>query len=121
MEINPIKREEANVQLFVEVERQPIEGNASRTDRPDFDGQMEENICDLVRRGVVWAWASVTLVASWGLFEGKAHRHCCSYGSEEDFRQNSGQYYDMVNEAMEDLNRKVNAAYQQLKEREKAA
>jgi hypothetical protein len=69
----------------------------------------------------IWAWAAVTVIVTWGPFQGTAHLGCCSYADENDFRQPGGYFDDLVAEALEELNKSINEAYQQMKEREMAA
>jgi hypothetical protein len=63
----------------------------------------------------------VTVTVSWGPFSASDHLGCCSYADEGDFRQPGGYFDDMIDEALEELNKIVLDAYRQLKERELAA
>ncbi len=121
MNWRPLTREEVTVRLQAEPESIPVEGNACASGDDDFDREVEHNILCRLQQGDLWAWAAVTVVVSWGRFEGRAHLGCCSYADEEDFRQPGGYFDDMVAEALEELNRTVLEAYQVLKKRELAA
>ena len=121
MSIRPINREETAIRVLAEPEFIPVEDNASASGDDDFDRKVEHTILCRLQQGDIWAWAAVTVVVRWGPFEGISHLGCCSYLDEKDFRQPGGYFDDMVNEALEELNRKVNEAYQQIKERKKAA
>jgi len=121
MNIRPIAGEEAVICVLAEPDHVPVEGNASASGDDDFDREVEHNILCRLQQGDVWAWAAVTVVVAWGQFEGRAHLGCCSYADENDFRQPGCYFDDMVEEALEELNRSVYKAYQRIKEREMAA
>jgi hypothetical protein len=121
MNIRPITREEAAIRVLAEPDHIPVEGNACASGDDDFDRQVEHKILCLLDQGDVWAWAAVTVVVTWGPFEGRDHLGCCSYADENDFKQSGGYFDDMVSEALAELNRSVREAYQQMKEREMAA
>ncbi len=121
MNIRPITREEARIRVLAEPDHVPVEGNASGSGDDDFDREVEHNILCRLQQGDVWAWAAVTVVVAWCHFEGRAHLGCCSYADEDDFRQPDGYFDDMVNEALEELNKSISEAYQRIKEREMAA
>jgi hypothetical protein len=48
----------------------------------------------------------VKITAKWEGFEGHDYLGCCSYLSEEDFK-NGGYWEDMKQQALDDLNRTV--------------
>jgi len=121
VKIRSITREEAAIRVLAEPDHVLVEGNASASGDDDFDREVEHNILCRLQQGDAWVWAAVTVVAAWGSFEGRAHLGCCSYADEEDFRQPGGYFDDMVEEALEELNRSVYEAYQRIKEREMAA
>ena len=121
MSIRPVAREEATIRVLAEPDHIPVEGNACASGDDDFDREVEHNILCRLQKGDIWAWAAVTVVVAWGSFEGRAHLGCCSYVDENDFRQPGGYFDDMVAEALDELNRTINEAYQQMKEREMAA
>ena len=121
MNWNPLTREEVSIRLEAEPELLPVEGNASASGDDDFDREVEHNILSRIQQGDTWAWAAVTVTASWGPFSASDHLGCCSYANEEDFRQPGGYFDDMVAQAIEDLNRLALDAYRQLKTREQAA
>ena len=74
-----------------------------------------------MQQGEVWAWAMVTVTVSWGPFSASDHLGCCSYADEDDFCQPNGYFDDMIEEALEELNKIALDAYRQLKERELAS
>jgi hypothetical protein len=121
MSIRPIRSEEATIRVLAEPDHIPVEGNACASGDDDFDREVEHNIVRRLQQGDIWAWAAVTVVVAWGSFEGRAHLGCCSYADEDDFREPGGYFDDMVEEAIEELNRTVRETYQQIKGREMAA
>ena len=80
----------------------------------DFTTDMENELADCtcpkdleilrerLKRGDDWAWAEVTVTATYGDFTGMAHLGGCSYDSEEDFRD-GGYLEAMEDDAMYDL------------------
>ena len=121
MSIRPIRSEEATIRVLAEPDDIPVEGNACASGDDGFDREVEHNILSRLQQNDVWAWAAVTVVVTWGSFEGRDHLGCCSYADAEDFKQPGGYFDDMVSEALAELNRSVREAYQQMKEREMAA
>jgi len=121
MNIKPITCEEATIRVLAEPDPVPVEGNACASGDDDFDREVEHNILCRLYQGDVWAWAAVTIVVAWGSFEDRTYLGCCSYADENDFKQPGGYFDDMVAEALDELNRTINEAYQQMKEREMAA
>ena len=121
MNIRPIRCEEAAIRVLAEPDHIPVEGNACVSGDDDFDREVEHNVLCRLQHGDVWAWAAVTIGVVWGQFEGRAYLGCCSYADENDFRQPCGYFDDMVAESLDELNRTVSEAYQQMKEREMAA
>lgn len=102
---------DVDVTIKAEVDHIPVRGNATVSGDDDYDRQVEDAILERLEWGDVWAWASVTVtvtpkVLCKGL-EGSAYLGCCSYEDEKDFVKNSGYYEDMVQEALEFLNREA--------------
>ena len=121
MNLCPLTREEVDIRLRAEPELVQVEGNASASGDDAFDRDVEQGILCRLEQGDVWAWAAVTVTVSWGPFSASDRLGCCSYADEEDFRQPGGYFDDMVDQAIEELNRIVLDAYRQLKTRERAA
>ncbi|MCC6694892.1 MAG: hypothetical protein IT365_04585 [Candidatus Hydrogenedentes bacterium] len=121
MNWKPLTREEIAIRLKVEPEFIPVEGNALASGDDAFDREVEGGIFRRLEQDDVWAWAMVTVNVSWGLFSASDHLGCCSYADEEDFRQPGGYFDDMVDGALEELNKLTEDASRQLKERELAA
>lgn len=81
---------------------------------PDFDlGDEELNqeyrakIAERLEQGDIWAWASVTVSASWGGFTGTANIGGCNYTDEADFREPGGYFGDMLRDAVADLLKEI--------------
>ena len=121
MNWKPLTREEVTVRLQAEPEFVQVEGNASASGEDAFDREVEQGILSRLEQGDVWAWAAVTVTVSWGPFSASDCLGCCSYADEEDFRQPDGYFDDMVDQAIEELNKTVLDAYRQMKTRERAA
>lgn len=77
-----------------------------------------EECCTWVRdqlaAGNEWAWCTVRVVARWHGITGDDSLGCCSYESEEQFRQPGGYFDDMKSVALTRLNVAVIAADQLL-------
>jgi hypothetical protein len=58
----------------------------------------------------VWAWCSVTVTAEWMGWKGRAHLGGCSYKDEADFSGPDGYLPQMVEEAIDDLNKALESA-----------
>lgn len=89
--------------LTAEPEDIPIRGNAIVSGDDDFDEKVARDIEAQLDRGNVWAWASVTVTASWAGFTGSDHLGGCSYKDEADFRVRGGYYEDMLHESVRSL------------------
>jgi len=121
MDWKPLTRQEIAIRLKADPEFIPVEGNALASGDDAFDRKVEEGILHRLEQEDVWAWAAVTVTVSWGPFLASDHLGCCSYADEEDFCQPGGYFDDMIDEALDELNRVVLEAYRQLKTRERAA
>ncbi len=54
-----------------------------------------------------WGWCVVVVEVSFGPFKAEQSMGNCSYKSADDFKENSGYYMSMVEEALEDLNTEI--------------
>ena len=72
-----------------------IVGNASAID-PITDAQIAEQIAFSLGCGNPWAWCTAKVTARYLELESSEYLGCCSYLSEQDFRDNSGYFEDMV-------------------------
>jgi hypothetical protein len=91
----------------------PIKGNVMDSGDPDADAREEERIYNAYQTNE-WAWCCVRVVATWGEFEGDAYLGCCSYESEEDFKQ-GGYYDDLANEALSALDQRIAATFESIR------
>lgn len=90
--------------LVIEAEHIPVRGNFC-TEDADADRELEDEICDRLDRGDLWAWCSVRVCVVDTRTQQVAHSSWlggCSYKDEADFKQ-CGYYEDMCAEAREAL------------------
>lgn len=79
-----------------------VEGNALASGDKEQDRKAEQEIYRQLEFNP-WAWCTVRVIAKWDEFEGDDYLGCCSYDSEEDFKE-GGYYEDMKTSALENLN-----------------
>jgi len=84
-----------------------IKGNAMASGDGALDREQEDWIRRQLRAGNRWARCCAKVTATFELggvtFSGVAYLGCCSYLSEEDFKQSDGYYPQMCDEAREDM------------------
>jgi hypothetical protein len=96
-------------EISVDTDDTPIHGNAQASGDDEDDTCAENDILSRLRHGDIWAWASVTVLATCGEFSGSNSLGCCSYKDQDEFEKD--QYYkDMKAEALEDLRRNLLSA-----------
>jgi hypothetical protein len=105
--------DESKIEYRIEVEQDfiAVEGNAIASGDDYLDRQYCNEIYKRLDSGDVWAWAAVTVVATYpGIngVEGRDHLGGCTYENESDFRS-CGYFADMCNEAKQDLLVKLDA------------
>lgn len=102
---------EVDFKLIVEQDDMPVKGNAISSGDDEVDRKTEQEIIDRADRGDVWAWAQVTVRASWAGFRGEDHLGGCSYKDEKDFTstEEGGYFRDMVRSSIEDLIKNITA------------
>lgn len=61
-----------------------------------------------------WAWCTAFVEVSWGDFAVEANIGGCSYESEENFRKAGDYFDDMVDDALKELNNKLQTIVDQL-------
>lgn len=98
---------EVEYSLTVEMDEMQVEGNALASGDDALDEKVENEIIERLNAGDVWAWACVKVTATWNGIEGTDYLGGCSYKDEKDFKQNSGYYESMKDEALEDLKRTI--------------
>jgi hypothetical protein len=106
-------RPEVKFTVDCEPEEIPIRGNCSAIDE-ETDRETEEWILSELNSGNPWAWCQIVVKASLGEFEGHAYLGGCSYKSKEDFIQANDYYLDMKDEALEELDKKIQDTLQSL-------
>ena len=102
-----ITKNDVEIDVIAEFDHIPVRGNAIYSGDDAFDRKVEDEIISRINNGDVWAWASVEVKVTWETFEASDYSGCCMYDDENDFIQNSGYYDDMVEFALDDLNRQI--------------
>lgn len=98
--------EEVEFAVSANEEAVSVRGNALASGDDKIDKKVEDGILRRLENGKIWAWASVTVTASWRGMQGEDHLGCCSYKSEKEFKRD-GYYSDMKAEAYNDLVRQI--------------
>jgi len=104
MKLRKLTKDDVEIRLMCFPEDTPIEGNAMASGDDAVDKETEQWIHDQLERYNEWAWCCAKVVVYWKGFRASDTLGCCSYKSEEDFKQPGGYYDDMVNTAIERLN-----------------
>ena len=100
----PVKDGNIFIELRADWEDCLVKGNAMASGDEEYDAQVEQAIIDRLEDGDVWAWASVSVRASFGGLEGEPdYLGCCSYESFQEFVTPDGYLPQMVGEALESL------------------
>lgn len=113
--LKDILRDRVEWSLDVMLEEIEPYGNCLASGDDEQDRQAADDITNQVNSGNIWAWCCVKVSAKYKGFEGYDVLGCCSYKSEEDFRQD-GYYADMRDEALNDLVKQLQEAKDVLKE-----
>lgn len=92
----------------------PVRGNACCSGDEEFDRSVEDAIISRLNQDDDWAWTTVSVVAEWEGICDETYLGCCSYDNEEDFRNNSGYFQDMVDEVLSSMNERVHRLYERL-------
>ena len=92
----------------------PVQGNACYSGDEDFDRHVESEILKRLEQDDVWAWATVCVTAEWEALKENEYLGCCCYESEEDFRNNSGYFEEMVDQAITSLNTRLQGLYKRM-------
>lgn len=104
-----ITENEVTIRVTAELDHIPVRGNAMASGDDAADRECEDEILARLDDGDVWAWACVTVRATWTAPSGREyvgvdHLSACCYANEADFRQEGGYFRDMVATALDDLN-----------------
>lgn len=114
MNMRKLTRDDVTFTLSVEFEDDvPVRGSFASGDDA-ADEQLVQEILARLDRGEVWAWACVTVQATWEGISAGASLGACSYANEKDFKTEGGYYEDMCGEALDDLNATLAAMHQKL-------
>lgn len=97
--------------ILVERDSTPVVGNCSASGDEEFDKRMEAEILARIKNKDVWAWACVTVVASYRDYEGREFLGCCCYLNQQDFKQ-CDYYEQMKSAALFDLLSKLKPAHE---------
>jgi hypothetical protein len=76
-------------------EDMPIRGNGMASGDTAYDEQCAREIEAELAAGNAWAWCTIRVTGEWRDLVETAYLGCCSYASEDDFRNNSGYFDDM--------------------------
>lgn len=95
----------------------PVRGNAMASGDDAFDKEVEDKILRDIEDGDVWAWAAVTVTATYDGIPGVAgsdHLGAVSEDNEERFKEPGGYYDDMKNIARDELYKLLRERYDNL-------
>jgi len=110
-----LTKSECEITVTVEFCDIPIRGNVMASGDDAYDKKCEDDLIRQVDDGNVWAWATITVKASWSGYNGFDHLGGCSYKDEEDFIKSNDYYDGMVAAAVDDLNSKLAKTYEEIK------
>lgn len=116
--MKPFTRDEVEIRVTVSQDDIPVGGNAIASGDDTYDRQVEMEIMKRLDAGDIWAWAFVTVTATWNSFSGESSLGACSYDNEEQFRAHDT-FKDMVDDALANLTVTCEYAMADLKYREK--
>ncbi len=94
-----IKIEECEVTLVAEDETEHPRGCFDSGD-PRRDEELVGDILRKLNGGDIWSWFCAKVTVTWNSLEETDYLGCCSYESEEDFKQKGGYYQGMVDECL---------------------
>lgn len=114
MPCRPLARPDITIVVTAFPEDIPVKGNFMCSGDKALDQQLEAEIFKRLKEDDLWAWATVCVTGSWEGLNIHQYLGCCSYESEEDFRNNSGHFDEMVDDVVAGLNTLANAIYTKL-------
>lgn len=113
MACKTLTQEDVQIELTVFPEEDlPVEGNACYSGDEEYDQMVENEILNRLEQNDVWAWAMVRVSVEWEGLSSTQYLGGCSYDSEEDFRNNSGYFENLVQEALAKLNKRLQKLYE---------
>lgn len=114
MPCKTLKHDDVSIRVLCLPEDFPVRGNACCSGDEEFDRVVESEIVRRLEIGDLWAWATVCVNGAWEGLDAETYLGCCCYDNEEDFRKNSGYFEDMVDEVIDDLNRRMQNLYEKI-------
>jgi hypothetical protein len=111
-----IKEEDVEFELICCPEYTPIEGNVMSSGDDGADYNAEKAVYEQLQSGNEWAWCTVELKGTFNTFEFSDYLGCCSYASEEEFKED-GYYEGMKANVVKGLQEVVNETIENLLKR----
>jgi hypothetical protein len=109
-----LNKNDINIRITAYPEDIPVKGNAICSGNEDFDQQVESEILERLEQDEVWAWATVCVTAEWEGLKEEGYLGCCCYADEKEFCQEGGYYEEMVEEAINNLNKRMQNLYKKM-------
>ena len=81
--------------------------NESSIDDYGYEPEVVAGFKRMKRKHPLWGWCDIEVIAKIGNLEASAYLSACSYKSEEDFRQEGGDFNDLKDEALDYLERNI--------------
>ena len=114
--MRPLSLTEVTVSVIAEEEWSPVKG-AFDSGVPDYreeEEALEKEILDRLSKGDDWAWCSIKVTVEWENHSASTYLGCCSYESEEDFKQDA-YFHEMVEVALTELNHNLQQMAEKLR------
>ena len=112
MSLRNLREDEVSFEVGVAESLIPVRGNAMQSGDEALDKQVEDEILARIDQGDTWAWAHITVTATWNGITGVDRLGGCSHKDEQDFQDVL--LPEMKKEALADLNVKVRAAFESI-------
>lgn len=106
---------EVSFELRMQQDDTPLRRNVMASGDEAADEEAEKWVKDQLANGNDWAWARVTVIATYRSFEGRDSLSCCSYESEGAFKADP-YYQSLCEEALENLNNNIAEHFEDLKD-----
>lgn len=114
MPCKTLTKDDIHISVTAYPEDIPVKGNVICSGDEDFDHQVESEILKRMEQDDVWAWATVCVSAEWEDLKEAEYLGCCCYADEEEFCQEGGYYEEMVEEAINNLNKRMQNLYKKM-------
>lgn len=115
MRLRQLREDEVLFTLGVCEDYMDVKGNVLYSGDEEEDTKYENEILDRLRRDDVWAWAHVTITASWRSFQASAGLGGCTYADEQEFRK-CPNYEQLKTDALAALQTNIQTAFHLLLE-----